>query len=323
MGWRGSQEAYWMFGVETTGRLPGSATATTACPTLDAVGVSSLPSVQNGENPTPIYSIGSYRMLSSRKGIRDYTISANLTIGNVAFLKYALRSSGLGTNGYKGLPALAMGIGALNTYGEGFAWLARYCFIQDLTFNYSVGQPVTCQVTLVPQYLDFTEADAQATALKNAVNTDAAILAATGDILAWDNLDVTIGGTDFSEYIESVSVRFGNQLDRAGQRRDKGDNNPLSRIRQAIVPINETCSVTYTMGDKLANSFRTGTADATNWGKVVLHAHNDDNGLNGTGDLKIEVDHNRLSSEQMQGTQAGSRIQFSAETLSGFIKIIS
>lgn len=328
MSWRGSQEAYWMYGVELAGRLPGSATSITApaCPTLGAVGISSLPSVQNGENPVPLYSIGSYKLLTTRKGIRDYTINADLTIGNSGLLRYALRSSGLGTTGYKGLPALAMGIGALDTYGEGFAWLARYCFIQDLNFTFQVGQPVTCQVTLIPQYLDFLETDAQATALMEAVNTETAILAATGGVLAWDNLEtqMDVGGSravDFSEYMESISVRFSNQIDRAGQRRDKGDDNPLSRIRQALVPLNESCSVSYVMGDKLANAFRTGSCNSTDWGKTILHAHNDDNGCSGTDSLKITLDHNRLSSEQMQGTQAGQRMKFTAETISGFITI--
>lgn len=322
MGWRGSQEAIWKFGVETQGRLPSGATAVPACPALSAVGVSSLPSVSNGESPVPIYSIGAYQMLSSRKGIRDYTINANLTIGNAQFLKYALRSSGLGVNGIKSLPALAMGIGAMNSYGDGFAWLARYCLIESLAFNFQVGQPVTAQVSLVPLLLDFTESDAQATALKNTTTSAQDILAAAGDILAWDNLDVIVGGsTNISEHLESVSVRISNQIDRVGQRRDKGDDKPYSRIRQALVPLNESVSVSYSMGDKLANQFRIGSCNATLWGQTVLHAYNSDNGCGGTKSLKITIDHNRLSSEQMNGVQAGQRMTFSAETLSGFVSI--
>lgn len=330
MGWRGSQEAIWRFGVEATGRLASNATSLPACPSLNAVGVSSVPTISNGENPVPIYSIGAYRMLTSRKGIRDYTISADLTIGNYLFLRYGLRSSGLGTNGVKSLPALAMGIGAMNSYGDAFAWLARYCLIQDLTLNFRVGQPVTANVTVVPLLLDFTETDAAATALKNVTTSEADILAAAGDILAWDNLDVTVGadssgsgGTDFSTYIEGVTVRFQNQIDHVGQRRDKGDNKPWSRIRQALVPLNESVSVTYQMGDKLANAFRIGAADSTLWGQTVLHAHNDDNGIPGTKSLKITIDHNRLSNEQLNGTQAGQRMTFSAETLSSFVEIDS
>lgn len=328
MGWRGSQEAIWRFGVEESGRLDSGATSLPSCPSLSAVGVSSVPTISNGENPIPIYSIGAYRMLDSRKGIRDYTISADLTIGNYQFLRYALRSSGLGANGVKSLPALAMGIGAMDVYGDSFAWLARYCLIQDLTFNFQVGQPVTANVTAVPLLLDFTETDGAATALKAVSTSETDILTAAGDILAWDNLDVSVGadasgsgGTDFSTYIESVSVRFQNQIDRVGQRRDKGDDKPWSRIRQALVPLNESVSVTYHMGDKLANQFRIGSANATLWGQTILNAHNDDNGLSGTKSLKITINHNRLSNEQLNGTQAGQRMTFNAETLSGFVTI--
>lgn len=308
--YRGLQECYWKFGIESDSMLAPSATVKTAAPsTFYSFGYSSMPQFSINEQPVPIMSLGSYRLFNSYPGIRDYTLRAEVMIGHWAFMKYAMRSALLG--GYKGLPVMAIAFGSMDTFSTGFNWIARYCMIRELAFAFSPGQPIRATIDFVPLFIELT--GTQLALTEEEVST------AGGEILGWDNLAWTVGGTDNSHWLEGVNMSISNGIRPIGQRRNLGDDNPLSRVRRANVPTSESVNVNYNLvADYFPGSAYSGD-NSTLLGQVVLNANNSDSG--GHKQMAITIDHNRLANVNLQGGQIGDTLNFSTSTLSGVVSI--
>ena len=321
--YRGLQECYWGFGFETAGgtanmrMLEPSATAAPAAPsTFNAIGYSSMPQFSINEQPAPIMSLGSYRLFNSYRGIRDYSLRAEITIGNWQFLNMAMRSAagqyGSSNSLYKGLPVMAIALGSMDTYSSPFNWIARYCMIRELSFSFAPGQPIRATLDFVPLFIELTGASQLALSEEN-------VRMAGGEILGWDNMAWTAGGQDLSHWLEGINISISNGFRPIGQRRNKGDNNPISRVRRTIVPTSEQVSVNYNLAADIEPALMYGGANSTLWGTVTMDAYNNDSG--GSSQMLVTIDHNRLANMSMQGGQIGETLNFSASTLSGIVAI--
>lgn len=322
--YRGLQECYWLWKWETT---QGSAqnncmlapSATTSPPNsggFTALGYSSLPSFSINEQPVPIMSLGGYRLFNSYKGIRDYSLRAEITIGYWEFLNLAMRGAitnipaGTATR-YKQLPVFSLAFGSMDTYGSPLNWVARYCMIREMGISYEPGMPLRANLDIVPLYVEYQGANQQIDE-----NTISSI---GGDVIGWADMEWTVGGNNYTPWVTGINFSVSNGLQPIGQRRDKGDDNPLSRVRRAIVPTHEQVSVQYSLPAELPQSLINDSCNSTLWGTVVLDAH--DESCSDGKQMKVTIEHNRLAGLNLAGGQIGQTLNFSASTLSGILSI--
>lgn len=330
---RGGQSSFLKFGLETNNGatspaggmiVPGAVDALEgalpAAPTsLSHVGYCDTPTFQIGQNAGEIRGIGAYQALLLTKGRRDITARVNFRVGNYGFMRYGLRSAGLGgTSTYKGLPVLCIGGGAQDQFGEGFSWLARYSLMREFSFTFSdaPNSPVTGSAEFWAVGLDRTGA-AQTPA------TAADLKGAGGGQLMWQHARwlIPYGGklTEFKHILKSVTVTVTNELERVNCNFDYGDDKDGSRTAVLINPLSETVKVSYTLHDFLPAEFLDATANATNLGSIILEAT--DAKAGGSKTMTCTIDNNQINNFSMQGVAPNAKMDYSMDTMSSFLTI--
>ncbi|HEY0076810.1 MAG TPA: hypothetical protein VGB77_22190 [Abditibacteriaceae bacterium] len=324
---RGGQSAFAKFGLETSNGdggagmiMPGVETLPAAPASLAHVGYSDVPTFQIGQNGGEIRGVGAYQALQLCKGRRDITVRTNHRIGNYGFLRYGLRSAGLGgTSTFMGLPVFTFGGGALDQYGRGFSWLARYALMREFSFTFTdqPNSPVTASSEMWAIALD------RAGAAQSATGAPAAVIAAGGAPLMWQHarwlLDVGGTLTEFKSILKSVTVTVTNELERVNTNFDWGDDNPLSRTAIQIIPLSETVKVTYQLHDMLPPAFLDAAANSLNMGAIILEATDEKAG--GSKTMTCTIDNNLINNFSMQGVGPNAKLEFSMDTVSSAISI--
>ncbi len=324
---RGGQVGFAKFALETNNGTGGAGMITPGVETLPAapsslanIGYCDVPTFQIGQNGGEIRGVGAYRALKLTKGRRDVTVRQQMRIGNYGFLRYGLRSAGLGgTSTFMGLPVLCVGGGALDQFGAGFSWLARYALMREFSFTFTdqPNSPVTASAEMWAIALDRVGA-AQAT-----TGLPAALVTAGGEQLMWQHarwlLDVGGDLTEFKSILKSVTVTVTNELERVNTNFDWGDDNPLSRTAIQITPLSETVKVTYQLHDMLPPDFLDAAANSTNMGAIILEAT--DAKAGGSKTMTCTIDNNLINGFSLQGVAPNAKMEFSMDTMSSFITI--
>ncbi|RYX84230.1 hypothetical protein EON83_11075 [bacterium] len=334
---RGGQGGFCKFGLETNngasgagmlkpGVLDASEGVYPAAPTLlSHVGYTDQPTFQIGQNGGEFRGIGTYRALKLTKGRRDVSVRTNMRIGNYQFLRYGLRSAGVGgSSTYKGLPVMCVAGGSYDEFDEGFCWLARYALMREFSFTFTDGpnSPVTANSELWALGLDRLGA-AQASTGVTATTGSNSLYVAGGEPLLWQHARWLIPYqnklTEFKSVLKSVTVTVTNELERVNCNFDWGDDKPGSRTPIYINPLAESVKVSYTLHDMLPPEFLDATANATNMGQIVLEAT--DAKAGGTKTMTCVIDNNLINNFSMQGVAPTAKLDFSMDTMSSFISI--
>lgn len=324
---RGGQLGFCKFGLETNngdggaGMIsPGVEVLPSAPGSLAHIGYSDVPTFQIGQNGGEIRGVGAYQALKLTKGRRDITVRTNHRVGNYSFLRYGLRSAGLGgSSTFMGLPVMCIGGGALDQFGAGFSWLARYALMREFSFTFTdqPNSPVTASAEMWAIALD------RVGTAQSATGAPAAVIAAGGAQLMWQHarwlLDVGGTLTEFKSILKSVTVTVTNELERVNTNFDWGDDNPLSRTAIQITPLSETVKVTYQLHDMLPPEFLDAAANSINMGAVILEAT--DTKAGGTKTMTCTIDNNLINGFSMQGVAPNAKMEFSMDTMSSFLTI--
>lgn len=295
------------FGLEA-GMIAAGASALGAAPALGIAGYGNLPGMTRSEGVQVIDSVGSAEGVDTVPGNRESGSKVSLKIGNAEFLRYGLRSSGITPN-FKCLPVLSLASGATDACGDGsgFSWLLRYALINSFTLNYNESQPVMADVDFMGVAMD---PDA-------AVQTmDFSALATPArSTLTWFHTSFIIGGFDYRNYLQSVSLTVSNNVvPVGGYRNDFGWNNPLSRTRQQLAPGKLTVQVSYRLHRQLSRTLIDAAITSGNWGSVILRAS--DKAVNPTNGKQMDVviPNNMLSNLDLQSVEAGQPFGYNIQT---------
>lgn len=327
---RGGQAGFLKFGLEAGMIAPGTLDASVgefpAAPTnLAQVGYCDIPTFQFGQNGGEFRGIGAYRALKLTKGRRDVSVRTSMRVGNYSFLRYALRSAGLGgTSTYKGLPVMCLAGGAYDQFDEGFSWMARYALMREVSFTFTdaPNSPVTANAEAWAIGLD-TDGAAQSAVGVTAATGANSIYAAGGEALLWQHARwlINYNGvlTEFKSILKSVTVTITNELERVNCNFDWGDDKPGSRTPILINPLSESVKVSYTLHDKLPPEFLNAAANSVDMGAIILEASNAKAG--GSKTMTCTIDNNLINNFSMQGVAPTAKMDFSMDTMSSFISI--
>jgi hypothetical protein len=334
---RGGQSCFFKFGLETNngnsgaGMIAPGAVDTLSGALPDAptglahVGYTDVPTFQIGQNAGEIRGIGAYQALKLTKGRRDISVRTNMRIGNYSFLRYALRSAGLGsTSTCKGLPVLCLAGGAFDEFGEGFSYQARYSLIREMSFTFqdAPNSPVTATMEAWAVGLDRSGA-AEVAAGRTAASGTNSLYATGGEALMWQHARWLMNnGTTLTEYkhiLKSVTVTVTNELERVNCNFDYGDDKDGSRTAIVITPLSETVKVSYTLHDMLPATFLDAAAKSTDMGTIILEAT--DAKAGGTKTMTCTLANNQLNNFSLQGVAPGAKLDYSMDTMSSFITI--
>ncbi|MBC7288006.1 MAG: hypothetical protein H5T86_08175 [Armatimonadetes bacterium] len=182
------------------------------------LGLCQLPAWNVAENMHPIESIGSMRDGSFVPGRRECSVQTRIMVSNFSLFAngassasyVAIRNHGqpAGTGTVNGLQLCILFLGAGSAYGTDFGLAAVDSLLNTLRFSRAESQPVTAEVEFWPIAILQTWVQTQ-----DNLPTGYAVRP-----LIWQQLQSTIGGTDYKAVLASVTVAVTNNLERIGTR---------------------------------------------------------------------------------------------------------
>jgi len=297
-------------------------------PAVDTtLGLCQLPGWDVTENMQAVESIGSMRDVSYVPGRREATIRTRILVSDFSLFANARpnesdrsyvairnHSDPDATGLVNGLQLVALELGSGKGYSNPFAKGAVDALLNTLRFTFGENQPVTAETEFWPIALLDLEAPTQDT---HEVPTGNA-----AQPLIWQQLQWTVGSTDYKPILASVSVAITNNLQRTGVRNlifDQTDTTveeAISRTPFAIVPDLEKLQVTYQLHDKLPAAL----AKTSDWGQVVLRAEQPGSGA-GRCYLQVTISHHFLNRQGMGEVPAGQPITFTADVAAFAVQI--
>ena len=301
--YRGAHEGYLFYGNQASKLVASNAVADpVAQATATCVGIGPFPSVTNSHNQQPVQGIGSGRVIAYVPGRREATIRASqLQFADGTFLLNAVRNhaapSTAGT--VKGLRLFTCEYGTDTAYANSLAEQGIDCLMNTMRFDAAENQPLSADVEIWPQCIITQSTPKTAPAV------------AASDILLWQYLSWSIGGTDYHPILARVSVSVSNNLSREGMRQKTlsgGNEIAISRTPYVIVPHIETIQVQYTLRDRLPSTLRT----AENWGAVTIRAEQTGTGA-GRDYFQAVITNNFLNTESFQQAAANQQLSFTVD----------
>jgi hypothetical protein len=254
---RNGSQALVRYSVEN-GMLPVGSTTLPNAPVLTStqnlLGYVTSAGIRAPEGSQGIEVLGDYRDIDLVLGARSPSMSLALTLGNAAFLPWALRD-GHGVNSaytHHCLPVIAFALAFQNRCGSNTAasWLLRYGLINSLSLQAQNGSaaPVTANVEIMGIALQTPKTNPVSPS--NLTATPEELKANGRSTLTWHHTSWISGGTDYRTILESVSISIQNSVQPAGSYRlDYGLSNPLSRTPEQIRPGQQKLQVSYRFRD--------------------------------------------------------------------------
>jgi hypothetical protein len=260
-------EAVLAYQTEDTSLNSYNYTGTQAAPTLPAapsdpifIGYANVPGVKTERGNKKGYGIGSPFAVYNGKGTRRYEVTIDAPLTGTAFLGHCLR----GATGYKGLSDLCLFVGAGDEWNDGAVRAIRMakCNTFTLAMNEGSAQEIRLQTT-------FMGLHEQAGPLLTPTSGD---LVSAGAPYFWNTVMTvdTAGGIHLRDVLSSVSISGNHNLKPRGFRPGTDESNPMHLAHYSLVPGKFVGRASLGLHNRLDETLRAATANATNWGDITL-----------------------------------------------------
>lgn len=275
------------------------------------VGPCDNPGWQLSEGTRPVQGIGESLDVGVVDGRREFSMSTRLQIANAQILTQAIRAHTEPdvAGSVKGLPRLTIETGADAAFADAdLAYQGLDALCNSLRIEYAENQPVQADMEFWPI------ARIPQPTPQSPWNTGGY---PSGQILVWQHMTWSFGGTDYKNILSRASITLNNNLERVGSRAMLGvgaSELNISRTPYAIVPKLESLQVQYTLYDQIPN------AVTRNLGAVTLYAVQPGVGA-GRNYLQVVITNNLLSQRSQTQGPANQMMMFSASTASYAIAI--
>ncbi len=211
------------------------------------------------------------RDLGTVPGRREHTVRNTIQIADGSYFassnatlirnRTAPATAGL----YKGLQLTTLKFGVDALYSdEDFARESVDCLLNTVSFAFTEGQPLSATCEWWPMAV-----------LENETTGITTAGVPNGDVLAWKDLSITVGGTDYHNIQARVTCQITNNLQRIGTRQQlvsAGSELAISRTPYSIIPGLEKVTLSFEWHDKPPVALRS----IKDWTAITLLAQHPD-----------------------------------------------
>jgi len=282
----------------------GSTAATLpAAPTpFGVLGYTDLPQGARGLNNSQGFAIGQQGAAYLKRGAIAPSLQVTLRPGTMDVLENLVPDPTTGK-----LPYLCLFVIVKGEYTNVF----RYCKPDSLAFDFSGGDGQDGEITITIPF--------QAIAFQRAaaIVFDGPDLLALGDPLMWHDVrqfSVANSAGTVSSYrkgLISLRAEINYGLERKNVRPNWGDGVALSRTSYDLLEHHTNVSGEIGLHERMAEAFFTGTANAQNWGDIVIWCSDSPLGLDNPKGFTLTLVDASPSDESMSGGESNSEIDYS------------
>lgn len=277
------------------GTTPASLPAAPDFSGASFIGYTDVPQQDRGTTNSQGFGIGSPQGLYIKRGPVQPRLVLELRAGALAVLNAAVRDSTTGA-----LPWLCIWTGVPGLWTDVY----RFCKVSTLTLQ------LTQSTTQAREAQARMQLEALArTPLTTALAPASSSITSLGTPLFWhDLLNFVIaqngGGAalDFRQALTGLEITLNHDLERAGQRANWGDDQPLSRTAYTLQERLLQVSGQAQLHDRLPEQYFTAAATAQDWGDISLLLS--DSPAGGTQQLAITLNRCTPTHDQAPATPA-------------------
>jgi len=247
---------YFVRAIDSTAVISDTTGAITLAPAITAaadIGYTSPGAVTINDNAAAGFAAGSENSLYDKTGWREASLSADIRLGSVAFIKDKCLAVGA-------LPYLDL------FYGISAQWSRAIYRARCASLSLSFPMSEAAELTASARFEGIAYATATPITLAYAYQQFGPALLAT------DVRTLKIGTTDIRQNVMSLSLDIERNVERKNGRPEFGDNVPGSRTAYDIITHQRTVSGSLQLHDlpDVESTLFYGTATARKWSNIVI-----------------------------------------------------